>query len=126
MDAADLLELLQLPARYGDTIDDAQYERLDRVFTADAVFDVNGTLHEGLEAIRHFVEVVARHPRCHLITNVRVDETDDGVVVSSRIVSVRPDGVRTGRYRDHVARGPDGWRITRKVFRPTPDATTAA
>ena len=38
MDPADRLELHELPGRYGDAIDDRAWDRLDDIFTTDAVF----------------------------------------------------------------------------------------
>ena len=37
---ADRLELHELPGRYGDAIDDRNWDRLREIFTDDAVFDL--------------------------------------------------------------------------------------
>ena len=66
---------------------------------------------DGLEAIREFIRG-AKHPRTHLMTNVAVDETDDGVILRSRLIGMRRDGrFISGRYRDVVVKTDDGWRI---------------
>ena len=120
MDLADRLELQELPGRYGDLIDDRDWEGLSRIFVDDATFEVPGDTMDGLEGIREFMRN-ARHPRTHLMTNVYVDETDEGVVQHFRIVGMRKDGrIFSGRYRDVVVKTADGWRVTRRVFSPTP------
>jgi hypothetical protein len=120
MDLADRLQLLELPGRYGDLIDDRDWEGLSRIFVADATFEIPGETMDGLEAIREFMRG-ARHPRTHLMTNIYVDETDEGVVQRFRIVGMRRDGrIFSGRYRDVVVPTDAGWRVARRVFTPTP------
>ena len=68
MDPADRLELHELPGRYGDAIDDRDWDRLDQIFTADAVFDLTdlgAPRLEGLDAIKHYMAEDADHPRTH-------------------------------------------------------------
>ena len=120
MDPADHLELLELPGRYGDLIDDRDWPGLDRIFVDDATFAVPDHVMRGLDEIRGFM-LTARHPRTHLMTNVHVDETPDGVVVHFRIVGMRRDGrIFSGRYRDVVVRTDAGWRVASRVFTSTP------
>jgi len=120
VDAADRLELHEIPGRYGDCIDGRDWTGLARIFTDDAVFDLTDLgipLLEGLAAIQRFMDVDAAHPLSHLMTNVYVDETPDGVRLSSRIVAMREDRrIDSGRYRDAVVKTPDGWRISHRVF----------
>ena len=64
MDVADRLELHELPGRYGDAIDDRNWEGLGRIFTGDAVFDLTdlgGPRLEGLAHIRRFMADEAEH-----------------------------------------------------------------
>ena len=78
MDPADRLELHELPGRYGDAIDDRAWDRLDDIFTTDAVFDLTdlgAPRCEGLAAIKQFMDQEAQHPRTHLMTNIYVDES---------------------------------------------------
>lgn len=120
IDVVDLLELHELPGRYGDCIDGRDWDGLARIFTDDAVFDLTDLgvpLLEGLPAIRRFMDVDAQHPLTHLMTNVYVDVTADGVRLSSRIVATREDRrIDSGRYRDVVVKTHDGWRISHRVF----------
>jgi 3-phenylpropionate/cinnamic acid dioxygenase small subunit len=119
MDVADRLELHELPGRYGDAIDDRDWDRLDQIFTDDAVFDLTDLgvpLLEGLEAIKRFMDVDAQHPRTHTMTNIYVDETADGVKLNFRIVALLPEGkVGTASYYDDVVKTDAGWRVKHRV-----------
>ena len=56
---ADRVEIHELPGRYGDAIDDRNWDALDTVFTEDAVFDLTGVgsrICEGLDDIKSFME----------------------------------------------------------------------
>lgn len=119
MDVAERLELHELPGRYGDAIDDRDWDRLDRIFTADAVFDLTDLgvpLLTGLDAIKRFMDEDAQHPKTHLMTNIYVDETDDGVELFFRIVAMRSGGLMgTASYRDAVVKTDAGWRVSHRV-----------
>ena len=119
MDVADRLELHELPGRYGDAIDDRDWDRLAQIFTDDAVFDLTdlgAPRLEGLEAIKVFMDTEAQHPRTHMMTNIYVDETSEGVKLNFRIVALLPEN-RTGTasYYDDVVKTADGWRVKHRV-----------
>lgn len=120
MDLADRLELHELPGRYGDAIDDRDWDRLDQIFTDDAVFDLTDLGEprlEGLDAIKAYMDTEARHPRTHTMTNIYVDETDDGVMLHFRILALLPEGrVGTASYHDRVVKTPDGWRVADRMI----------
>ena len=120
MDLADRLALHELPGRYGDLIDDRDWDGLSQIFVDEATFEIPGEVLDGLEAIREFMRG-AKHPRTHLMTNVAVDETDDGVILRSRLIGMRRDGrFISGRYRDVVVKTDEGWRVVTRVYTPTP------
>ncbi len=120
MDLADRVVLHELPGRYGDLIDDRDWDGLSQIFVDEATFEIPGEVLDGLEAIREFMRG-AKHPRTHLMTNVAVDETDDGVILRSRLIGMRRDGrFISGRYRDVVVKTDDGWRVVTRVYTPTP------
>ena len=119
MDLADRLELHELPGRYGDAIDDRDWEGLARIFTDDATFDLTDLgvpMLTGLPAIKRFMDVDAEHPLTHMMTNIYVDETPSGVTMNFRIVALRKGGlVGTASYYDIVVKTPDGWRVKERV-----------
>ena len=120
MDLADRVVLHELPGRYGDLIDDRDWDGLSQIFVDDATFEIPDQVLDGLEAIREFMRG-AKHPRTHLMTNVVVDETDDEVILRSRLIGMRRDGrFISGRYRDVVVKTDDGWRVVTRVYTPTP------
>jgi hypothetical protein len=120
MDVADRLELHELPGRYGDAIDDRDWDRLDQIFTDDAVFDLSDLGEPrltGLAAIKRYMDQDAQHPRAHLMTNIYVDETPDGVKLFFRIVALLPERVvGTASYYDDVVKTPAGWRVKNRVI----------
>ena len=119
MDLADRLELHELPGRYGDAIDDRDWEGLARIFTDDATFDLTDLgvpMLVGLPAIKHFMDVDAEHPLTHMMTNIYVDQLPDRVTMNFRIVALRKGGlVGTASYYDVVVKTPDGWRVKDRV-----------
>jgi hypothetical protein len=116
---ADRLELHELPGRYGDTIDDRDWEGLDRIFTADGVFDLTDLgipLLVGLPEIKRFMDEDAQHPKTHTMTNIYVDDTADGVKLNFRIVALQRGGLAgTASYYDDVVKTDDGWRVKHRV-----------
>ena len=119
MDLADRVELHELPGRYGDAIDDRDWERLDQIFTPDGVFDLTDLgvpLLEGLLAIKRFMDEDAQHPKTHMMTNIYVDETADGIKLFFRIVAMQSKGLMgTASYYDDVVKTDDGWRVKHRV-----------
>jgi 3-phenylpropionate/cinnamic acid dioxygenase small subunit len=120
VDIADRIELHELPGRYGDAIDDRNWPGLARIFTDDATFDLTdlgGPKLIGLAQIQRFMDTEAEHPRTHLMTNIYVDETPDGVKLFFRIVALRKDRpVGSASYYDDVVKTPDGWRVKDRVI----------
>ncbi len=115
IDIADRLELHELPGRYGDAIDDRNWDRLREIFTDDAVFDLTGVgarRLEGIDDIVHFMNVEASHPKTHMMTNIYVDEQDENVIMNFRIVALLGKGlVGTASYYDRVVKTDEGWRV---------------
>jgi len=116
---ADRIELHELPGRYGDAIDDRDWDGLDRIFTEDAVFDLTDLgipLLEGLPEIKRFMAEDAQHPKTHTMTNIYVDDTADGVKLNFRIIALQPKGLTgTASYYDRVVKTSAGWRVAHRV-----------
>jgi len=118
----DRLQLHELPGRYGDAIDDRNWDNLRKIFTTDAVFDLTGVGSRplnGIEDIVSFMENEAAHPRTHMITNIYVDPGTDGPDTAElrfRIVALIGGGkTGTASYYDKVVKTPDGWRVQHRV-----------
>ena len=115
IDLADRLELHELPGRYGDAIDDRNWDHIRNIFTEDAVFDLTGVGSrrlEGINDIVDFMNVDAEHPKTHMMTNIYVDVDVEKVTMNFRIVALLGKGlVGTASYYDHVVRTDDGWRV---------------
>lgn len=113
----DRLALHELAARYGNVIDDRDWDALDTVFTADATFELTGfgeldQRYDGLGAIRRMLELSTTHPVAHHVTNVEVRPRADRVELFFKLLGPGRSGrVGSADYRDVVRKGPDGWRI---------------
>ena len=57
-----MLALHELPGRYGDLIDDRDWDGLSQIFVDDATFEIPDHVLDGLDAIREYMRG-ARHPR---------------------------------------------------------------
>ena len=125
----DKIELIELVGRYGDALDDENWDALDDIFTADATFAIpalNASM-TGIEDIKKFMDQSGHlHPAAHLMTNVYSQQTADGVELRSRVILPRTqtqeDGSATmihGSYYDTVIKTDAGWRIREREFRTT-------
>ena len=123
----DKIELIELVGRYGDALDDENWDALDDIFTADATFAIpvlNASM-TGIEDIKKFMDQSGDlHPAAHLMTNVYSLETANGVELRSRVILPRTqtqeDGSATithGSYYDTVVKTDSGWRICKREFR---------
>lgn len=127
----DRLDIVELPARYADALDQLQPARLLQVFTDDAVWEMVGRIRlDGLEEIMEFMGRPDVHPGAHLMTNVYIesvtdDPRDGGPLVhlcSRGIYPVgasdprNPTSVFYGRYDDEVVQTAAGWRIRHRRY----------
>lgn len=130
LDVGDRLALHELLHLYGHLVDDRAWDRLDEVFTADAVYDGRDF---GMPVTHSLAELVAewtsdeglrRHPLAHHATNIVVTEDADGTVrVRSKGLGVGAGG-RVGSvvYDDVAVRTEAGWRLrSRRVTLRRPD-----
>lgn len=120
----DRLDLHELAARYGDVIDDRNWDALGDIFTPEAIFEVVGlVVMTGLADIKRYMEQEGRHPLAHLITNIHTVEGDGGVELRSRGIfpiagkNSRPGHrVFYGSYYDKVVMTNGGWRVNHRFF----------
>jgi len=115
----DRLAITEMISWHGHLADSRELERMDEVFTPDAVFDLTdvgaGTV-EGLDALRRLAEAIPEHPVGHHVTNVVLTPTGDGRVhARSKGIAVHADGgCGSVTYDDVLDRGEQGWRITHR------------
>lgn len=121
----DRLALHELPGIYGDAVDDRNWQALDRVFSADAIFEVRGlVVMNGLNEIKRFMEEEGQHPLAHLMTNIHVAQDEHRVKLFSRCIAPISRGgepgegypIHFGSYYDEVVKTPMGWRVRHRVF----------
>jgi hypothetical protein len=127
----DRLAIAELLALHGHIADDRTFDQLDRLLTADAVYDIEafglGRV-VGLAAIRRlFDEAPGQQPIGHHLTNVVIREDADGTVrAHSKGLSVMADGrAGSARYDDVVVPTSDGWRIALRTVTLPPGAAGA-
>jgi ketosteroid isomerase-like protein len=129
----DRLEIRDVLERYMRSNDDGDADALAELFTADATFQIFGTVYSGREAIRAvFAGAFVSPPRpwtvegnlfvqprsLHIGTNPVIDVDGDRATaeIDFQVVGRDVDGRGVfhllGRYRDRLRRDDDGrWRI---------------
>lgn len=125
---ADRIEIHELLARYGHTLDERDWDGFRALFTRDARLDFTafGGPAGDVETMIAFLQPVlaAAAATHHMATNIAVDLTGDRADVrSTALVPMafgQPDGGTfinfSGLwYRDHLVRTPEGWRIHQRV-----------
>jgi 3-phenylpropionate/cinnamic acid dioxygenase small subunit len=116
IEPVDRLEIHELAARYGNVVDDRDWDALSSVFTDDAVFIMSGFDQmerrcTGLAEIRQMMEE-GHHPVAHHVTNVTVVIDADRVRLFFKVLGPGRSGrVGSADYRDLVRHEPAGWRI---------------
>jgi len=126
----DQLDLYALPARYGNAMDDRDWEALKTIFTHDALFEVLPSHYRmvGLDGIIAHMERSTTHPVSHLTVNVAFEVKGDEVELRFRgLLPVgeapnqpAPYRVAFGFYYDTVVKTSEGWRVKRRVFTRAP------
>ncbi len=117
--AQDREDITTVLARYVQVVDNADWDRADEVFTADATFG-SGSDAPGIplsQMVAGFAEMVAARPVPlfpHQCTDAVLVAVAPGVVRSwSKFFTVRADGtVTSGDYMDTIVHSDTGeWRI---------------
>jgi hypothetical protein len=118
---ADRLEIHELAARYGTTIDDRDWDGLERVFCRDAVYELQNFGPSdrrivGAASIREMLETASDHPVAHHVTNVIVWLEGAEVRMRSKVIGSGGRGrVGSADYDDVVRREEGAWRIARRT-----------
>jgi 3-phenylpropionate/cinnamic acid dioxygenase small subunit len=118
LDPATLSEIHQTLHAYVHHLDDAEWDRFEDLFTADAVFDMSsfgGGRHEGRPSIGALFRGFDDHSPAHLMTNVFVEMIEGEVRARSKWCIARHGVLAGGVYRDRLARSDDRWRIRERI-----------
>ena len=126
MTTDDRLQINETLALHAHLVDEDQLDRLDELFTPDAVYDMSASglgVFEGREVIRAAAAEMARtghSPVAHFLTNVVITSNgDDEAVARSKGLMIMADGQLLAVNHDDVLRRLDGaWRISRRTITP--------
>jgi hypothetical protein len=120
----DERDALAVVARYGQLIDDRNWNALTAVFTEDVVVE---WINENGSTTATLPELAAlwanyNHPSGHHSTNAICEAAEDGNLrVRSKGLAVESDGrAWSVAYDDILVRTEQGWRIRKRVVRERP------
>lgn len=129
---SDHAAIAQVIQRYFDALDEKRYERLDEVFTADAVLRYSidestgpaATVAQLMARMRPFNQGFRFTQHLGGLPGIEIEGDAASARTNLRALHVqqRRDGTRStwtvfGVYRDRLVRTPHGWRIAERVFR---------
>jgi 3-phenylpropionate/cinnamic acid dioxygenase small subunit len=124
----DRLEINETLALHAYIFDGNQLDRLEELFTSDAVYDMTLTglgAFEGIDTIRAAavqMSASGHAPLAHFVTNIIVASSGENeATVQSKGLMIMADGsVHSVTHQDKVRRENGTWRISRRVITPTP------
>jgi 3-phenylpropionate/cinnamic acid dioxygenase small subunit len=108
-------------AMHGHLFDNAEFDRLHEIFTADVVYDVSdvgmGPLHGIAEILRAALELGAGNPVAHHVTNITVTAVENGCVQTRCKAIVVKDGrCGSATYLDTLRLDTDNrWKISHRI-----------
>lgn len=120
----DKLQLEELPSRYADYVDDHTWDKMDEIFTEDAVFEFTslGIKLNGLEEIKAFLSGLVdqgQAPQGHLMLGIYSDASETGAKVRFRAIFPRENTAADdstavfhhASYFDDLVKTDRGWRV---------------
>ena len=115
----DKFDIHELISRYGFMIDHKNFDRLNEIFTQEAILEFVGFDFEpchGLSAIQQMMRNSTQHPLAHHSTNVVIDVIESQVQVLSKGIGVGHQGkVGSVTYTDQLESTTNGWRIAHRL-----------
>ena len=122
----DRLDIAEALALHAHVVDADQLDRIDELFTTDAVYDMTAPgmgIFEGIETIRAAAAQMSASghaPIAHFLTNIIVTSTrEDEATALSKCLMIMATGTTQGvTYDDTLRRDQGRWRISRRVITP--------
>ncbi len=117
-------------ARYSQWCDDGRFDEWAELFTEDAQFIVSGSVTEGRDAIRRYMQSVLPPGSRgkHMTANTLIEVGGDTATATTDYLFVRattegPRIVAAGRYDDRLVRDGTRWRFRERAISmlPVPD-----
>lgn len=132
LDGSDIILIHQLVSRYGQTLDQQDWDAFAALFVTEATIDYRGSLSTTMrsgrdDVVAWFREGGPSHPPAHHVTNIVVDESADPsgpVPVDSKFFAPysreahSPKRLYGGDYHDVVVKTDAGWRFLHKQCIP--------
>ncbi len=123
----DRLEIYNVISAYGPAVDGCNNEAMGRVYAVHGVYDVRDTMYmDGLKAITNMMDGAAHRKltgngAAHIGTLPHVElDGDRAIATNYSIILCRKNGdpafLRLNISRIYLSRGPDGWRIDRRII----------
>ncbi|AHE53279.1 nuclear transport factor 2 family protein [Sphingomonas sanxanigenens] len=137
MSSADLIEkdaIAQVYVRYCEIVDSKDFDRMDEVFTEDAVGDYTQALGPGVISPNRASLIASMHANLgpqsscgathHNVLNFRIRTDGDSATARVHYYAVhRGRGAHEGalysmwgQYADDLVRTDAGWRVARRVY----------
>ena len=125
----DRLEIYNVISAYGPVADGCNREAIGRVYAEDGVYDVRGHRYfNGLEELKDMLNgpghlKLTGNGGAHVGTIPHVElDRDRAIATNYMIILHRIEGqpavMRFDMSRLYLSRGPDGWRIDRRILDP--------
>jgi len=124
LSSGDRFAITDLINRHGHLMDSGDFDGAEALFTPDVIYDVSAFgagVQIGLAGAREAAYArIDTQPVAHHVTNIVLDETEDGVVHAlSKGLGIMADGsAGSVTYDDTIRRTPAGWRIAHRIVRP--------
>jgi uncharacterized protein (TIGR02246 family) len=126
----DVTQVLNLLAEYAHAVADERWDDWAGLFAPKGQLVFRGRVCSGAKDLRAFIEAShkGRDRAKVLSTNIKIRVDQDEAIVESDWCLIRSKDASTftivncGRYRDVLARGPDGWRFMERRIEPMYEA----
>ncbi|GGF19467.1 nuclear transport factor 2 family protein [Subtercola lobariae] len=122
----DRYEITETLALHAHISDENQLDRLEELFTPDAVYDMTASgmgAFTGMDEIRAAAAGMAHSghaPLAHFVTNIVITGTDDteAAALSKGLMIMADGSPHAVTYADTLRRHDGRWRISRRVITP--------